>query len=169
MKLKTLIRSIQVFLVMPFLLLSSCGNTDKKDTNSVDEIQLMMQEYRQAWKNGDSTTVLNKLSEDIILFLPGKSGKPIISKEEVSEFWFPKSDLEYPILRYEVENEDILGSCNLAYYQGLSKLTWCTVENGIARDTIQSISEFTNILKKEGGKWKIHRIMYNQKDSKYSR
>jgi ketosteroid isomerase-like protein len=109
------------------------------------------------------------LTNEIILFQPGKNGKPILSKNDVSEFWFPKSDIKYPIIKYEVENEEIVSSGNIAYYQGVSRLTWCTLENNIGRDTILSVSEFTNILKKEDGKWKIHRIMYNLKDSKYNR
>lgn len=157
------------FLFIILIIFSSCENTNKKETSNLDEIRNMMQEYRQAWKNGDSASVLNKLSDDIILFLPGKTGKPIITKNNVSEFWFPKSDIKYPIIQYEVKNEDVESSGDMAYYQGLSKLTWCTIENGIARDTIQSISEFTNILKKEGRKWKIYRIMYNLKDSNYTR
>jgi hypothetical protein len=38
----------------------------------------------------------------------------------------------------------------LAYYLGVSKLTWCTFEKEVARDTVLSVSEFTTILKKEG-------------------
>ncbi len=155
--------------VMASLLFNSCENTNGKEGSDVDAIKQMMQEYRQAWRNGDSTLVLDKLSATIILFQPGKMGKPIFDKRNVSEFWFPKSDIKYPILQYEVENEEIVSSGDMAYYQGVSKLTWCTLENNIGRDTTQSISEFTNILKKEDGKWKIHRIMYNLKDSKYTR
>lgn len=155
--------------VILFVILSSCQDTVNNEKHNIDDIQQMMQDYRQAWKNGDSTLVLDKLSNDIILFLPGKTAKPIISKKTVSEFWFPKTDITYPIIHYEVENEDVESSGDIAYYQGLSKLTWCTVENGIARDTTQSISEFTNILKRDGGQWKIHRIMYNLKDIDYTR
>lgn len=151
------------------LMFSACNNIKEKEINDADDIQRMMKEYRQAWRNGDSTLVLDKLTSNIILFQPGKTGKPLFSKSKVSEFWFPKSDIKYPIIQYEVENEEIVSSGNIAYYQGLSKLTWCTLENNIGRDTTQSISEFTNILKKEDGKWKIHRIMYTLKDSKYTR
>lgn len=148
---------------------SSCDNVKEKEINDVNDIQRMMKEYRQAWKNGDSTLVLDKLTSNIILFPSGKTSKPLFNKSHVSEFWFPKSDIKYPIIKYEVEHAEIVSSGNIAYYQGLSKLTWYTLENNIGRDTTQSISEFTNILKKEDGKWKIHRIMYNLKDSKYTR
>jgi ketosteroid isomerase-like protein len=164
-RLTTLLYSIVVLLSI----LTSCKNTNEKVISDFDDIKQMMQDYRQAWRNGDSTIVLDKLTNEIILFQPGKNGKPILSKNDVSEFWFPKSDIKYPIIKYEVENEEIVSSGNIAYYQGVSRLTWCTLENNIGRDTILSVSEFTNILKKEDGKWKIHRIMYNLKDSKYNR
>jgi len=165
-------RTLYGLLFLTFVLslnFTSCKNENDKKLSDVEVIERMMQEYRLAWRSGDSTLVLDKLSKNIILFQPGKTGKPIISKDSVSEFWFPESDIKYPIIQYEVENEEIVNSGNIAYYQGLSKLTWCILENGIARDTTRSISEFTNILKKENGKWKIHRIMYNLKDSTYSR
>ena len=164
-RLTTLLYSIVVLLSI----LTSCKNTNEKVISDFDDIKQMMQDYRQAWRNGDSTIVLDKLTNEIILFQPGKNGKPILSKNDVSEFWFPKSDIKYPIIKYEVENEEIVSSGNIAYYQGVSRLTWCTLENNFGRDTILSVSEFTNILKKEDGKWKIHRIMYNLKDSKYNR
>ncbi|WP_411030157.1 YybH family protein [Spongiimicrobium sp. 3-5] len=169
MKKQILNTFLPFFIIVLSPMFSSCEKTNKKEISDVKDIEQMMQEYRQAWRNGDSTLVLDKLSADIILFQPGKTGKPVFSKRNVREFWFPKSDIKYPIIQYEVENEEIVSSGNIAYYQGLSKLTWCTLENNIGRDTTQSISEFTNILKKEDGKWKIHRIMYNLKDSKYTR
>ncbi|SNZ00222.1 YybH family protein [Flagellimonas pacifica] len=165
---KNRILNILLFSIV-LLTFNSCKNTNENETSDIHDIKQMMQDYRQAWRNGDSTSVLDKLTTEIILFQPGKTEKPILSKNNVSGFWFPKSDIKYPIIQYEVENEEIVSSGNIAYYQGLSKLTWCTLENNIGHDTTQSISEFTNILKKEGGKWKIHRIMYNLKDSKYNR
>ena len=128
-----------------------------------------MRDYRKAWINGDSAKVVNYLSNDMTLFMPNKTGKPIKGKKLISEFWFPKSDLNYPILSYKVYNSEIKHSGNLAYYQGISKLHWCTEENGVKRDTVLSISEFTNILIKKDNSWKIHRIMYNSKDKNYNK
>ena len=158
------------FLLSSILIaLASCTSPEKDNSAAIKEIKQTMQNYRQAWKAGDSALVLEKVSEDIILFLPGKSGKPVVNKKNVAEFWFPSSDLAYPILNYEIEHEAIEVSGNLAFYQGISKLHWCTVENNIGRDTTLSVSEFTTILKKEEEHWKIYRIMYNLKDQDYTR
>lgn len=159
---------IQVFLVLLVCSLASC-EPKQKVFRSTDEIEQIMQDYRAAWKAGDSSQILQHLSPDIILFQPGKQRAPIVGKKAVSKFWFPKSDIKYPIISYKIEHEEIGGGKKIAYYQGLSKLTWCTLENGIARDTTLSVSEFSNILRNEEGKWKIYRILYNLKDPKYSR
>ncbi len=151
-----------------FILFASCQNQKKTVSNGSSEIEQVMKEYRAAWKKGDSALILSKLSSDIILFQPGKTGKPVYGKKEVSKFWFPASDISYPILKYEVENQEIEADTKIAYYQGLSKLTWCTLENNVGRDTITSVSECTSILKKENDSWKIYRIMYNLKDINYT-
>ena len=159
----------QTFILLGLSVFSSCTDTMPEQKNDISEIEKVMQEYRQAWKEGDSIAVLDKLSSKIILFQVGKNSKPIVTKNSVSKFWFPKSDLSCPIIKYEIENEEIESSRNLAYYLGVSKLTWCTFEKEVARDTVLSVSEFTTILKKEGTEWKIYRIMFNLKNSEYSR
>lgn len=158
------------FYLIVFCALISCQK--KQLPRKVDEtkaIETMMQNYRTAWVAGDSARVVNHLTDDMILFMPTKDGKPIVGATAISEFWFPKTDLSYPILSYNVTNEDIYFDNKLAYYQGISTLKWCTEENGVQRDTMLSVSEFTNILKKIDDKWKIHRIMYNSKNTTYSR
>jgi len=158
----------QALLVLLVCSLLSC-EPKQKGFRSSDKIRQVMQDYRNAWKAGDSAQVLKHLSPDVVLFQAGKKNTPIVGKEAVSAFWFPKADISYPIIGYKIEHEDIGGSNKLAYYQGLSRLTWCTLENGIARDTILSVSEFNNILRKEDGSWRIYRIMFNRKDNNYSR
>jgi len=140
----------QTFILLGLSVFSSCTDTMPEQKNDISEIEKVMQEYRQAWKEGDSIAVLDKLSSKIILFQVGKNSKPIVTKNSVSKFWFPKSDLSCPIIKYEIENEEIESSRNLTYYLGVSKLTWCTFEKEVARDTVLSVSEFTTILKKEG-------------------
>lgn len=147
----------------------SCTSNASPQPKATLAIKTMMQEYRTAWRTGDTTAILNKISPDIILFQAGKNSKPIIGKAAVSQFWFPQSAISYPIFQYDIEHEEIGSEAGLAYYQGLSKLTWCTLENGVYRDTIVSISEFTNILKKEDENWKLYRIMFNLKEVDYSR
>lgn len=159
---------IQALLVLFVCTLISC-EPKQKGFNDTNEIKQMMHHYRTAWKVGDTAQILQHLSPDIVLFQAGKKRAPIVGKKAVRAFWFPKDALSYPIIDYNIEHEEIGGGNKIAYYQGLSRLTWCTLENEIARDTTLSVSEFTNILRNEDGKWKIYRIMFNLKDTDYSR
>lgn len=161
-------RYLQPLLILFVCTLISCS-PKQKVFNDTEEIRQMMHHYRTAWKAGDTTQILQHLSPDIVLFQAGKKRAPIVGKNAVRAFWFPKADISYPIIDYKIEHEEIDGDGKIAYYQGLSKLTWCTMENGIARDTILSVSEFTNILRNEDGEWKIYRIMFLLKDPKYTR
>lgn len=96
-----------IFYILTFsLFFFSCKN---QNLNHIDEtlmIESTMQSYRNAWMQGNSENVINKLSDDIILFMPNKEGKPILGKKAVSEFWFPKTDLSYPIISYEVKKSE---------------------------------------------------------------
>lgn len=160
-------KKLNLYVLIISLISFSCNKQFKFKDSS--EIEQTMQDYRNAWKSGDSTAVLNKLSQDIIIFQPGKTSKPIVGKKQVSDFWFPKSDVSYPIIEYVITNQEINGSDNLAYFQGTSNLTWFTLKNNIPKDTTTSVTEFTTILKKRNNEWKVYRIMYNIKDPKYSR
>lgn len=162
-------KTIFIISILSFVLFSCNRETPSSSTNNdISIIEQTMKEYRNAWMEGDSTAVLHKISSDVILFLPGKTAKPVIGKKAIKEFWFPESDISYPILEYKISNHETKSSGNIAYYQGISKLIWYTKENTIARDTITSISEFTTILKKQNEEWKIHRLMYTLKDENYT-
>ena len=126
-----------------------------------------MSEYREAWKTGDSANVLRRICDDMILYMPNKSGKPKIGKDSIAAFWFPPSDIVYPITAYEVTDEQIEGSGNLCLYSGISKLTWHIQNGNVHSDTTTSVSEFLNVLKKENDEWKLYRVMYNLKDEEY--
>lgn len=135
--------------------------------NDIAEIKRVMLEYREAWKMGDSANVLNKVSDDVMLYMPSETGKPKISKDSVAAFWFPPSDVSYPITTYEVIDEKIEGSEGLCIYSGVSKLTWHIQRGSVHSDTTTSVSEFLNVLKKEKNEWKLYRVMYNLKGTGY--
>jgi len=146
-----------------------CACQQKKNPDAQQEILQMMSEYRAAWSVGDTLQILKHISPDITFFRPTKSAPPIYGKQALKKFWFPSASLSYPIIAYEIEHEKVGVAEDLAYYQGLSKLTWCTLENNSMKDTTRSISDFTNILRKENGAWKIYSIMYHLKDEAYTR
>ena len=158
---------LNLFLAGLLFILVSCDQKQNAPAHTKQDIQSFMSDYRAAWKDGDSSLILQFISPDITMFRPSKSDTPIVGISDLSAFWFPESNMSYPILKYEVENEDINIGGDLAIYQGLSILEWCIEEKGIQRDTTLSISEFTTILRHEEDAWKIFRIMFNSKDKDY--
>lgn len=159
---------ISLLLIM-IVTLTSCDRRNELTDEDMTDIELTMHEYREAWKQGDSVAVMNKISPEIILFQTGKSSTPLVGKKEVSDFWFPKSEISYPITEYVISNKEINGSGDYVYYQGISKLSWYTLNNNIASDSSTVVSEFISILRRYGNEWKIYRQMYNIKDLNYHR
>ncbi len=130
--------------------------------NEINAIRSTLQDYRQAWLNNDTATVLNTLSEEVVLLMPGASPN-VVGKKNVKNFWFPPADLKYPIRAYEISDEEIFGSGTYATARGTSLLIWETVKGDsiIASDT--SRTEYMTVLRKETA-WKIYRQMFHSKE-----
>jgi ketosteroid isomerase-like protein len=158
-----------LFPLVGLLFLIACNKTKTSslDQNDIDEVKRTMFEYREAWRAGDSIAVLRRICDDVILYMPNKTGKPKIGKDSVAAFWFPPSDVSYPITGYEVTDEKIDISGDLCIYSGISRLTWHIQHGNVHSDTTTSVSEFLNVLRKENDEWKLFRVMYNLKDEGY--
>ncbi len=158
----------KLFFLLPALLFfTACERSETLTKSDIEDIRLTMQQYREAWKAGDSANVLSRVCDDIILYMPNKTGKPKIGKDSVTAFWFPPSDVSYPIDAYEITDEKIEGSGNLCVYTGVSKLRWHMMKGNVHSDTTTSVSEFLNVLKKVNDEWKLYRVMYNLKNQDY--
>ena len=153
--------------VLLILFCFACGTDDDLSVETIKGIDSMMKNYRQAWMSGDSAEILKHISNDVILYMPSEKGTPIHGKEAVRDFWFPPSDISYPIYEYEISNQKIEGNNSIAIMQGISKLSWYTLDNNTPIDSSSVVSEFMSIIRNENGQWKIHRQMYNIKDSGY--
>lgn len=155
--------------ISSLILIAGCNSsgTSSLRENDMEEIKRVMNEYREAWKKGDSAIVLSKVHANVILYMPTETGKPKTGKDSVAAFWFPPSDVSYPITEYDVTHEKIEAIGDLCLYSGISKLVWHIQKGNMHSDTTASVSEFLNVLKKEENKWKLYRIMYNLKASDY--
>jgi uncharacterized protein (TIGR02246 family) len=139
-----------------------CEAEDGKDAE--EAVEQTLANYRAAWLEGDQQKVLDSLSEEVQLFVPGSSVGKLDGKEAVSEFWFPPSDLSYPINGYEISGQEIYVQGDLAIVTGKSKLDWDTVEGGRVTRQATSHSEYLSVLRKEDGKWRIFRQMYQMRE-----
>lgn len=159
----------RILSLVTLIFVNACNKpeTSSFSESDIEKVKRTMIEYREAWRRGDSPHVLSRVCDDMILYMPNKTGKPKIGKDSIASFWFPKSDVSYPIIAYEVIDEKIEGSGNLCFYSGISKLTWHIQKGDVHSDTTTSVSEFLNVLKKEKDEWKLYRVMYNLKDEGY--
>ncbi len=167
-------RQFEIVLRFPIVIclcfFASCGEDEKSSLGKLStkmEIENFVKEYRNAWMQGDSSAVMQKISDSIVFFNHTENGKPIVGKNALREYWYPDTDISYPVLDFQVRQSDIIVSDNIAVYRGLSELLWYTLDKKMARDTTISISEFTEILIKEEEDWKLYSIMFVLKDSTY--
>jgi len=163
------------FIFLLFILwlnLLGTGCESSQNSNSLtaeDKRQVLsnMKNYRDAWLRNDSTTIMNFVSPDLILYMPNSQGKSKVGKDSIRAFWFPPSNITYPITAYEVAKEQLEGDRQFCIYSGVSKLSWYVLNGSMRSSPTTVFSEFVNVLRKENGQWKLFRVMYNVKDSAY--
>ena len=170
-KIKPMFIRIQ-YIILPTALIVfySCQSIQTSNELTSDErnkIVEAMNKYRNAWMRNDSAEVMEYVSKEMVLFMPSLEGKPKIGADSIRAFWFPNSDISYPITEYAVTNEKIEGNEQLCIYSGISKLSWHVLRGTARSDSSTAISEFLNVLKKEDGKWKLLKAMYNIKNNDY--
>lgn len=157
-------------------LLISCTNKGNETFNQqlirVDtesHIKQMLDDYRKAWLVNDSAKVMSYISENAVFYRPSADEKALNGKDQITDFWFPKSssNISYPVFEYELTYRSIEVDSNLAIVEGISLLSWYRLENEVASDTASAITEFITVLKKENNEWKLYKQMYNSKSTNY--
>ena len=132
-------------------------------------IEALMHTYRDNWIKRDTTKILDCLTEDFVYFRPELDKKPIYGKRAVSEFFFQKGNYPFAVISYNASNSYVHFDNNLAFCQGVSRYFWCLEKNGVKTDTILSVYDFTNILVKIDGVWKLQSLTHIYKEKDYYR
>ncbi|NNE06335.1 MAG: nuclear transport factor 2 family protein [Xanthomonadales bacterium] len=153
----------KVLVILAWTLLACSASVSLADAGDAESVRQMFAEYRGAWLAGDEAGVLSLLSDEVQVFVPGASGGKLDGKAAVKAFWFPPSDISYPIRKYEISDRQIHVQGDLAVVTGRSQLDWDTVEGGEITDSASSSSEFMSVLRREDGQWRIFRQMYQMR------
>ena len=154
-------RSLNRMLVCSLVIgTGSCAASQELSDADVQAIRATLEDYRQAWLEGDAERVMSHVSDSIVLFVPGASASTIAGKSALRAFWFPAQDTVYPIRKYEITDQQVYGGGSIAIAQGRSRLSWEMVVNDSVLSASTSHSEFMTTLRKEGGQWKLFRQMY---------
>jgi ketosteroid isomerase-like protein len=151
------------FLAVALASLSTGAWAEGSNNGTTKAVLEALAAYRDAWLGGDEAAVLDTLSDQVQVFVPGSSGGKLDGKQAVREFWFPDSDTSYPIRGYEITGQEVYGDGGLAVVTGKSQLDWDTVANGKVIESATSNSAFITVWRKEGGRWRIFRQMYQMR------
>jgi ketosteroid isomerase-like protein len=138
----------------------SCVSREAWSPADTRAVETTLADYRRAWLNNDSIEVMDLISDDVTLFVPGATAATIVGKANLRSFWFPTTDTVYVIRTYEVTNQEVHGSGGYAIVEGRSLLSWDTVSRDSVLGSATSRSEYLAILRKEDGNWRIFRQMY---------
>lgn len=136
---------------------SPAGELSQVEKNAIDAV---LADFRQAWLDGDNQRVMEHLSGDFTLFVPGSSASTLVGKERVRRYWFPPGDTTYRITKYEIDGARTQGSGIYAIAQGISRLGWDMVVADSVHSTSSSVTEFVSVLKREEGQWKLYRQIF---------
>ena len=140
---------------------SACSSRPSELTPAeTSEVDAVLADFRQAWLDGNAERIMEHVSPDFTLFVPGASGSTLVGKDRIRTFWFPPGDTVYRITKYDIEGAETHGSGLYAISQGTSRLGWDMVVGDSVHSSSASVSEFVSVLKRETGGWKLYRQIY---------
>jgi uncharacterized protein (TIGR02246 family) len=149
-----------VLVAAAVVLCLACSDRHALSSRDIAAVEATLADYRAAWLANDRQQVMNTISDDIVLFVPGQTSRNVVGKDSIQAFWFPRSDTQFVIRKYEITDQQVHGSGTIAVVQGKSTLAWDTVVADSITASATSTSEFLSVLRNEDGRWRIFRQMY---------
>lgn len=151
-------------------LFSSC-NTNKNNSsleNDKSEILELHENYRRYWLENDSAKVVNLFSDQAAIIPPNNKGDFLKGKIMIGAWWFTSNgDTTYPITGFDYNYDSLLFIENdHAVLEGTSTVKWVTKAKDVVISSAVSSSNYVSVFKKENGKWKYFRQLWNAKPQK---
>ena len=138
------------------LSLLACSGRGTAGT-SADSAAVMaaIEQYRQAWVNGDTAAALGRVSNDIHILI---SGVPDIVGAAATRKLFVEEMATYRIPSLTLDHQDLLVSGDHAIDIGTYEETQVPKSGA----PIHGRGRFMTIWRREGGEWRIIRYMLNE-------
>ena len=138
------------------LWLLACSGRGTAGT-SADSAAVMaaIEQYRQAWVNGDTAAALGRVSNDIRILI---SGVPDIVGAAATRKLFTEEMATYRIPSLTLDHQDLLVSGDHAIDIGTYEETQVPKTGA----PIHGRGRFMTIWRREGGEWRIIRYMLNE-------
>lgn len=122
--------------------------------NEIEEVKNQFMKYYQSWQENDATSIMNTLSDSVVIIPQGLA--PIKGKSEIEKFWFPKNGSLTRILKFDCTIEDIKIDNHLATVRSRSLLSFEYEKDG-KKSTTENIEQthLTVLEKHLDHKWWI--------------
>ena len=133
-------------------------NTNKQLTNDELQIHKLHNEYVKGWKEMNEEKVMNLLEKNSMI--QPNSLTPIIGKENIREFWFPKDSSITIINNFDTEIISLHLRDSIAIMTHVSNLDWDYRKDTLNFGMIQKGINTTIYRKQIDNDWRIWRSMW---------
>lgn len=137
---------------------SEKDNSNKIPSNDEVHIHNLHNEYVEGWKEMNEEKVM-KLMEMNSMIQPNRLA-PIIGKENIRAFWFPKDSSITVINKFDTEIIGFNLKDSIAIMTHESKLDWDYVKDTISFGMVQKGINTTIYRRQKDTSWKIWRSMW---------
>lgn len=134
----------------------ACGQGASSAASDSAAAMAAVEQYRQAWLNGDTAAALARISNDIRILI---SGFPDIAGREATRELFVDEMETYNVPVLTLNHQDFIVRGDHAIDIGTYEET--QVPKTGAAAPIQGRGRFMSIWRREGGEWRIVRYMLN--------
>jgi ketosteroid isomerase-like protein len=114
--------------------------------------------YRDGWFAANASQEVMRLFSADAVILPHHGVKPRKGHAEIRQFWFPPNMASFQLLKLTMDPVEISGCGNVAYLWGNQSVEWKMKD---APQITSNAGTFLMIARKQGGKWLIDRLMWD--------
>jgi ketosteroid isomerase-like protein len=132
----------------------ACGRGASNSSADSAAVMAAIEQYRQAWINGDTAAALAPISNDIRILI---SGIPDIAGREATRKLFVDEMATYRVPVLTLNHQDVIVRGDHAIDIGTYEETQVP-SSGVP---IHGRGRFMSIWRREGGEWRIVRYMLN--------
>jgi len=153
-------KQTKVWMVILLVVVFGCTSKQENVKLNNDEVQIhnLHQKYVEGWKEMDEEKVMSLLEENSMI-QPSRL-TPIIGKENIRNFWFPKDSSITTINTFDTEIIDLIFRDTIAIMTHESFLDWDYRKDSTSFGMTQTGINTTIYKRQIDQSWKIWRSMW---------
>jgi uncharacterized protein (TIGR02246 family) len=123
-----------------------------------EAVKALASQYRDGWFAPNAQEKVMELFVADAVILPHHGVKPRRGHPEIKQFWFPPSMTNFQLLKLTMDPVEVAGCGNVAHVWGNQSVEWKMTD---APQITSNAGTFLYIARKQGGQWKIERLMWD--------